>query len=423
MEQLVRKKILVSAYACLPDAGSEPGMGWNWVSRLAQYHDIWLLTEDNRYAPVINAYIDAHPELQGHLHVVGIPRERYGESIWSHLYYWSYRKWQKLAFQKAQELHNTIHFDLVHQLNMIGYREPGFLWQLPIPFVWGPVGGHAQMPWAYLPSLGYKGAIHYGLRNIINALQMRSMPRVKKAAKAAKVLLVATHDDQIGIKKHQKLGSILVNELGTDPSIINTIQITQNKSVDGRIRIVWCGLFLARKGLNLGLYAIKKASEYVNLELHIIGSGPCDKEWRKLAKKLEINHLCNWHGNVEHQKVLQIMGNSDVFLCTSVQDATSTVVTEAIQMGLPVICHDMCGFGACIDETSGIKIEPYSPARSIEGFAQAIQYLADNPEKLAKLKSGAKQRALELSWQSKVDLMLDCYQRALLGDKKINYVK
>jgi len=417
MEQFVRKKILVSAYACLPDAGSEPGMGWNWVSRLAQYHDIWLLTEDNRYAPVINAYIDAHPELQGHLYVVGIPRERYGENIWSHLYYWSYRKWQKLAFQKALELHKTIHFDLVHQLNMIGYREPGFLWQLPIPFVWGPVGGHAQMPWAYLPSLGYKGAIHYCVRNMINALQMRWMPRVKKAAKAAKVILAATEEDRIAILKHHGIKAVLLNEQGTDPNISKVLVPIKNRT-DNTLHIVWCGLFLARKGLALGLHAIKQASQSVNLELHIMGSGACEQEWKQLAEKLEVDAFCHWYGNVEHKKVLQVMAQSDVLLFSSLQEGTPAVVTESIQMGLPVICHDMCGFGACVDATSGIKIKPYSPAKSIDGFAKAIQYLAENHEELAELKRGAKQRALDLSWQSKVDVMVECYQGALLTGKK-----
>jgi glycosyltransferase involved in cell wall biosynthesis len=400
-----RKKILISAYACLPDAGSEPGMGWNWISRLVRYHDIWLLTEENRYAPVITQYISEHPELQGHLHVIGIPRERYGEKIWSHFYYLSYRKWQKLAYQKALELSESIQFDLVHQLNMIGYREPGFLWQLPVPFIWGPIGGHAQMPWAYLPSLGFKGAIHYGLRNVLNAIQMRWMPRVKKAMNAASVLLAATVDDQHAIKKYHGLDSILIGEIGSDTE--KALQKKIQRKQDGKLRIVWCGVFLARKGLPLGLKALKKASKYADFEFHIIGGGKCEQEWKELAEKLQIDHFCYWHGNVEHKTVFEILESCDVFLCTSLQDATSTVIIEAIEIGLPIICHDMCGFGTCVDESSGIKIPPQSPAVSIDGFAHAIRDLEQNPEKLSKLKSGTKKRALELSWDSKVQLMLE----------------
>ena len=43
---------------------------------------------------------------------------------------------------------------MLHQLNMIGFREPGYLWKLSketdIPFVWGPVDAKDKFPVAYL---------------------------------------------------------------------------------------------------------------------------------------------------------------------------------------------------------------------------------------------------------------------------------
>src|SRR4051812_29636278 len=38
-----RLRVLVSAYAVSPVRGSEPGLGWNLVSRLARYHDVTVL--------------------------------------------------------------------------------------------------------------------------------------------------------------------------------------------------------------------------------------------------------------------------------------------------------------------------------------------------------------------------------------------
>ncbi|NUQ42892.1 MAG: hypothetical protein HUU32_16005 [Calditrichaceae bacterium] len=32
------KKILISAYACEPDKGSEPGVGWNRVRQIARFY-------------------------------------------------------------------------------------------------------------------------------------------------------------------------------------------------------------------------------------------------------------------------------------------------------------------------------------------------------------------------------------------------
>ena len=45
--------------------------------------------------------------------------------------------------------HST-NFDLVHQVNFMTFREPGYLWTLDAPFVWGPWGGGAELPLAFL---------------------------------------------------------------------------------------------------------------------------------------------------------------------------------------------------------------------------------------------------------------------------------
>ncbi len=67
------------------------------------------------------------------------------------LYYTGYAAWQRAAYRAALDLHRDRPFDLAHQLNITGYREPGYLWKLPIPFVWGPVGGAADIPPGFFP--------------------------------------------------------------------------------------------------------------------------------------------------------------------------------------------------------------------------------------------------------------------------------
>src|SRR5689334_23093466 len=38
-------RILLSAYACEPDRGSEPGVGWGWATELARVgHEVTVLT-------------------------------------------------------------------------------------------------------------------------------------------------------------------------------------------------------------------------------------------------------------------------------------------------------------------------------------------------------------------------------------------
>ena len=37
--------ILINAYACSPEMGSEPGMAWNWCVNLAQHCELHIITE------------------------------------------------------------------------------------------------------------------------------------------------------------------------------------------------------------------------------------------------------------------------------------------------------------------------------------------------------------------------------------------
>ncbi len=36
-------RILISAYACAPGRGSEPGVGWNWAAQVSRSHEVWVL--------------------------------------------------------------------------------------------------------------------------------------------------------------------------------------------------------------------------------------------------------------------------------------------------------------------------------------------------------------------------------------------
>lgn len=407
-----RLKVLVSAYACDPAMGSEPGMGWNWVRHLAHHADLWVLIEENRYAPALAAGIERYPELRGRVHVVGIHRRRYAERLWSHLYYLSYRDWQRDAYHKAIDLHREIGFDLAHQLNMIGYREPGYLWKLPIPFVWGPIGGHAQMPWRFLPALDRKGAVHYGFRNVLNALQMRISLRVRKAMARADVLLAATREDQETIRRIHGREAVLLNEQGATPAEAGAGLPARMRGQP--LKLAWCGIFVARKALPLGLHALRQALDSgVAVELDIIGSGTCDAEWRDLAERLGLARHCRWHGWLENREARRIIAGSDALLFTSLQEGTPAVVMEAIQAGVPVICHDACGFGSVVDEKCGIKIPMSNPETSVSGFAEALEKLQRSPEMARFLAQGASERARELAWPVKADAMAGLYRNAM----------
>ena len=52
--------ICISAYACDPTRGSEPGVGWNIVREVARRHRVWAITRQKNQA-VISAELQRAP--------------------------------------------------------------------------------------------------------------------------------------------------------------------------------------------------------------------------------------------------------------------------------------------------------------------------------------------------------------------------
>src|ERR1017187_6809913 len=67
-------RILLSAYACGPGEGSEPGMGWHWALEIARLgHEVCILTRENNL-PSIERALGLHGDLRIQVAGYDIPR-------------------------------------------------------------------------------------------------------------------------------------------------------------------------------------------------------------------------------------------------------------------------------------------------------------------------------------------------------------
>ena len=300
-------RILLSVYACSPEWGSEVGTGWHWVLALSKFFPLHVITETG-FRKSIEEHLSA---FQGRFlpefHYVDIG-EKGREYFWRQgdwRFYRHYRVWQKKAFRTAETLHRAEPFDLVHQLGMIGFREPGYLWELPGDFVlfWGPVGGMGEIPWSYLSMLGAKTGLLYFIKNCINIAQEYLLPRVRKAIRRADTIFAATVENKDCIAKIYHRDSILLNETGAEPH-----GKSGKKKRSGILQVVWCGIMESRKALNLGLAAVRELKQAgTPVKLHILGGGHAENRWRSLAEKLKIQDCCTWYGKVSPARVREVM--------------------------------------------------------------------------------------------------------------------
>lgn len=414
-----RLKVLVSAFACNPYCGSEEGVGWGWVIALAERHDLWIITADFHRLSIEKAIQDT-PQFFSHLKFHFITPEpwhfsptkgwRFIEgSIFKPIMNGAYRLWQRDAFQIAKELHREIKFDIVHQLTYVGFRFPGHLWKLDLPFVCGPIGGLENTPWRFLPKFGFNGYLYYACRNIINSIDKRFLPGPKKAfIRARGGIIAATNGIRKEILRWYGVESEVICEIGP-PS-----EVTQDHSLrepGELLNLSWSGQHLPGKALPLLLHAIAKVPTDLKWQLDILGNGPCNKKWQRNAGKLGMNNRCKWHGKLPRTGAIRRVHRSHLFIITSMKDLTSTVLLEALSQGVPVICPDHCGFTDVVTEDCGIKIAVKTPRQFATDLAAAITLLAKDEEKRRRLAKGALRRIEDFSWEEKAKQINLIYHR------------
>lgn len=411
-----RLRILVSAYACSPYQGSEPGVGWGFVSELARHHELWVIVEEEKFRSDIERYLADCPDLSKSVHFFFIPKQRNRllRKIWPPSYYWFYRRWHEDALELAKRLHSEVKFDLVHQLTMVGFREPGYLWNMKIPFVWGPIGGMGRFPWRFMTKVGFHGALYYFSYNILNWCQSRLLSRPRLAAKAAgKALISATPENQSEARALWGCESTVMTEVGLPRKPKDS---GLGRNTNEPLRIVWSGLHIERKALNLGLEALAKLPSNVRCELHILGSGPLTNRWQALAVQLGIGDKCIFYGVLPRDRALSVMESAHLMLITSLRDLTSTVTIEAMALGVPVVCLDHCGFSHVVNETCGIKVPVVSPRQVVTDIAAAIERIDRDEQFRRSLASGALVRAKDFSFENKIALLNRVYEMRISED-------
>lgn len=405
-------RILITAYACNPRSGSEHAVGWGFIRALAEKHRLVVIAEEEKCRADVEAWLADHPDYKSRIefHFICKRRGRLLRKIWPPSYYYFYRRWHMAAYALAKRLHTQEPFDLAHQLTMVGYREPGYLWKLGIPFVWGPIGGMGRFPGRFMTSLGPYGAVYYTAYNLINAWQERFSLRPRQAARAAGAALVAaTPEDQAGTQKFWGRASHLMAEVGL-PDVGHVTPARRNHGEP--LRIVWSGLHIPRKALPLGLRALAMLPKHIHWRLDVLGRGPQSSKWARLAKELGIAGQCHFHGWIERDAALNVMASGHVMLITSLRDLTSTVTIEALAQGMPVVCLDHCGFSAAIDDSCGIKVAVTTPDNVVTDLRDALVALDNEPHRL-RLSEGALVRAQNYAWEHKASQMERIYRNAM----------
>jgi glycosyltransferase involved in cell wall biosynthesis len=392
-------RILLSAFACAPNVGSETGGGWRWALELAREHEVFVLTDISRRA-MIDPVIGTSDN----------PRIVYYRPAWlrriplnSRTAQLLYSAWQYCLLPFARRLHREHRFDLAIHLTYGVFRHPSFLGFLGIPFVFGPVGGGEDAPWRLKRSYPWRDKLASQARRLFN-LSAKFNPFLWLALSRADLILVRTAEtaralpppfvgramehQEIGTPAHGRCRPLLRRETGTP------------------LEILFAGRLLCLKGIHLALRAVAQArASGADIRFTVIGSGPREAWLKGIATTLGLAEpALRWMAHVPQDHLFEMYETGHCLLFPSLHDSGGNVVLEALAFGLPVVCLDLGGPKTLVDAQCALIVDTHDRDEEavVVALAGALQALAGDEERRFAMSQAALARARAMAWENRV---------------------
>ena len=411
-------KVLISAFACQPNRGSDYGVGWAWATKLAKMgHEVWVITWSNNQ-PQIERELKTNSVSNLHFvyckdatwvckayQFVGAIRIPLGSAVvWNFSCTW----WQWDAYQLAKSLHEEIVFDVVHHVTNTSVRRCSFMGFLNIPFIFGPLAGGVKAPLSLRKGYPFIGKFIDSIRDFNNSLVKFDPLMHLSFAKATKIYCDSKPTQALIPKLYQDKSEVLFSMPSYE--ISQSDRLVENSTVKDFFQVLFVGRFLYWKGIHLGLQAFARLHDkFPNSRFTLIGKGPQADWLQRLSEQLGIEKAVDWIPWMEQKELDSIYIQHDVLLFPSLHDSGGMVVIEALSKGLPTICLDLGGPGTIVDETCGqvVKTNKLSEERVVRSLGNALTELADNSQLLQQLSVGASARPRKFAFDRVVQHVYD----------------
>jgi glycosyltransferase involved in cell wall biosynthesis len=355
-------RILVCAFACAPQRGSEPGAGWAVVEAAARAgHEVTVLTARHNRSAMENGLRD-EAAIADRIHVEYVGMSPAFHRVWDRARrpgkQLQYLLCQRGIGKVAMRLHKERPFDVAHHVTLAAdYMPCGVSRVAGLPLVWGPVGGAQQIPEACRPWLGWRGrSLELARRSLADPL--RHAGALRTARRAA--LVVAQNDDAARFWSDRGIQSTTrPNVFLRDPGDGDVVPPPWDTSSE-RLHAVFVGRLVAWKGVHLALATMAEPAA-LGWELHFIGSGPEERRLRSGVRALGLEERVHLHGGRSRRDVRALLPRADALLFPSMRDSAPWAVGEALWAGCPVVCLRTAGSAELVQRGGGLAIEPTEP--------------------------------------------------------------
>lgn len=421
-----RLKVFINAFACEPYKGSEGGIGWNVVNKLAAYHDVHVLTRANN-REVIESFYAENNHKPEHLtfHYYDLPR---WAMFWKkkrrgyRLYYYLWLYCSYIAFRKIVKAGK---FDIVHHLTFAQEAAPNLFVALnpgKAMTIWGPVGRcpapkaiKRAMPWG----VKLKEMVRSGVKIALEHLDIMRIMTEKRTD-----LLITYPQDKANVPFKRKRRGKLIFYPQTGINVADPeYRLPERVYPERGKRLLICSEFFHWKGCTLAAQAfVKLAAKYPDIELNILGSGPEEKAMRRIFEQGKVGEKVHFHGFVSKEEMMNIFNTSDLLLYPSYHHGLATVILQAMWAKLPIVALQGDFVAHAVAEGAGLCASGGNMDEIIRDIADKAEMILADADLRKQLGECGRTLILQkYSWDVMVDGMSRIYQRFASGEKFEDY--
>jgi len=326
------RRLLLYAYACDPNRGSEPGAGWAFLKgALNASQHVTLVTRTKNAKPVLGALTAAERD-----RVRIISHDLSGFARWlkkrtpfgTQIYYLI---WQLRTISLVRSLHAEQSFDLAHHVTFaVDWQPTALAYQKDLKFIWGPVGGGQIAPRPLRRFLGIRGRLIHFTRRIAVRMGYRLFGR--RAARRCVYALAMNSD----------VAAVIARNAPTEvfPNIV-VPPVKRRRQNSCEISILGVGRLEPWKAWSIAIEALKLLP--TEFRLMLVGGGPDRQRLLRLARRLELTDRVTVVDPIPRAEVIRLMSEAHCLIHPTLHDSSSWVAAEAVAVGLPVVALNLAG--------------------------------------------------------------------------------
>lgn len=399
-------KIILSAYACHPFKGSEPGVGWNWLKEIAKYNKIYLLfyAGQGQLEAVESEIREKNISNNIELYPINVPK-----IFRTRFYRLRYEIWQIKAFFVAKEIIKEKQIDLIHQVTIAAWWFTGYFHHFKkVKKIFGPILGGQKLPSHGKEYVTHKRYLYECLRNFIITLNFKLNIFYKYKIKKYDKIFCGNNETQKLFVNSGFMNTELFLTVGID--CINNNKLIKNKySFD----LLFVGNINETKNILFLIELMFELKHYSDMQLTIIGDGPKLEDYKSISDKYKLNNI-RFIGSIPKNETERYYKNSHIFVFPSLREGAPTVLLEAMCYGLPVIAFKMNGADIMLDDDSGTLIPFCDKISALSSFKkEVLSYYFDSDKLIQKGKNAENRVKQFFIWQKRGVFMQSIYTNVL----------